>query len=70
MYIKIVGRSSVRIIVEKYNGRLYLAKDSRMSAELFKSTYKNWSTFQPFKQQIDTANLFSSVQSNRLEMND
>jgi len=53
-------------IVERYNGRLYLAKDSRMSASFFKTTNKNFDSFCLFKDQIDAIHQFESLQSNRL----
>lgn len=55
-------------IVKKFGGRLYLAKDSRMSASLFQSTYTNFKDFQPFKKYIDSKNHLSSLQSKRLKM--
>ena len=56
-------------IVKKYNGRLYLAKDSRMRASLFKSTYKNYDAFISYKHTIDTSHQFQSMQSRRLSIN-
>ena len=56
-------------IVEHYNGRLYLAKDSRMSASFFKSTYKNVDAFISHKKTIDTQHQFQSLQSKRLDIN-
>ncbi|MEK9728105.1 MAG: FAD-binding oxidoreductase [Candidatus Margulisiibacteriota bacterium] len=56
-------------IVEHYDGRLYLAKDSRMSASFFKSTYKNIDTFISHKKKIDTRDQFQSMQSRRLNIN-
>ena len=53
-------------IVERYNGRLYLAKDSRMSASFFKSTHQHLESFCSFKHQIDANHQFESLQSNRL----
>jgi decaprenylphospho-beta-D-ribofuranose 2-oxidase len=53
-------------IVDHYNGRLYLAKDSRMSASFFKSTHQNLESFRSFKHQIDANHQFESLQSNRL----
>ena len=62
-------RDTLKPIVEKYNGRLYLAKDSRMSASFFKSTYKNIDVFISHKKNIDTRHQFQSMQSCRLSMN-
>ena len=53
-------------IVHKYNGRLYLAKDSRMNASFFKASYKYSNDFQAFKLSIDPYHQFESHQSNRL----
>ena len=53
-------------IVHKYNGRLYLAKDSRMNASFFKTSYKSLKDFQAFKLSIDPYHQFESHQSNRL----
>ncbi|MEK9657140.1 MAG: FAD-binding oxidoreductase [bacterium] len=56
-------------IVNTYNGRLYLAKDSRMSADFFKSTYKDFDQFVSLKKNIDARKLFESLQSRRLHIN-
>lgn len=47
-------------IVEEHQGRLYLAKDARMSSAFFKRTYK--------AHYITAQGKFRSVQSNRLEI--
>ncbi|PCH63033.1 MAG: FAD-linked oxidase [SAR86 cluster bacterium] len=53
-------------IVLNYGGRLYLAKDARMSEATFKRSYPNWQEFMEIKQTLDPNNLFSSRQSERL----
>lgn len=51
------------IIVQKNHGRLYLAKDARMSSDFFKNSYPNW---QEFSRHIDPA--FSSSMWRRLSL--
>ena len=53
-------------IVLAHDGRLYLAKDARMSMEVFKASYPNWERFMSIKNKVDPDNLFASLQSNRL----
>ncbi len=53
-------------IVVANGGRIYLAKDARMSEAIFKAGYTNWETFLAVKHQVDPSNLFCSMQSNRL----
>ncbi len=53
-------------IVLDHGGRLYLAKDARMSEEVFKASYPNWERFVAIKNEIDPKNRFASLQSNRL----
>lgn len=53
-------------IVAAHGGRLYLAKDARMSRELFRQTYPQWERFMEVKAQVDPDNFFSSLQSRRL----
>lgn len=53
-------------IVLAHQGRLYLAKDARMTAETFKACYPNWEEFLAVKQQVDPDNRFASLQSDRL----
>lgn len=56
-------------VVMKYNGRIYLTKDSRMSTEVFKHGYRNdLPSFQIVKRRIDKENKFQSLQSRRLEI--
>lgn len=53
-------------IVLDHGGRLYLAKDARMSEEVFKASYPRWDEFMTIKNKYDPNGNFSSLQSNRL----
>lgn len=53
-------------IVLDHGGRLYLAKDARMSEQVFKSSYPNWEEFVAIKNKYDPKNRFASLQSTRL----
>lgn len=53
-------------IVLAHDGRLYLAKDARMSEDVFKASYPNWEMFMAIKNKVDPSNRFASLQSNRL----
>jgi len=53
-------------IVLDHDGRLYLAKDARMSEQMFKASYPNWETFMTLKQEYDPNHCFASLQSKRL----
>ena len=53
-------------IVLDHDGRLYLAKDARMSEEVFKTSYPRWEKFMTIKNKYDPNNRFASLQSNRL----
>ena len=53
-------------IVLAYEGRQYLAKDARMSEQVFKKSYKNWEKFLAVKAKYDPKNIFASQQSRRL----
>lgn len=52
-------------IVKHYNGRLYLAKDARMSKEFFYHTYPV-NSFLKLKKKYDPNNILKSLQSERL----
>ena len=39
-------------IVLAHDGRLYLAKDARMSEEMFKTSYPNWEKFMAIKNKV------------------
>ncbi len=53
-------------IVLDHGGRIYLAKDARMSETVFKTSYPAWEEFLALKQQVDPAMRFRSAQSDRL----
>lgn len=53
-------------IVLEYGGRLYLAKDARMSSSMFSNSYKRAEVFANFKHRIDKDGRFRSLQSERL----
>ncbi|NKB35009.1 MAG: FAD-binding protein [Pseudomonadales bacterium] len=53
-------------IVLAHNGKLYLAKDSRMSEDVFKASYDSWENFLEIKNELDPQCRFASLQSNRL----
>ena len=53
-------------IVLNHGGRLYLAKDARMSEAMFKAGYPEWERFLQVKNRVDPSSMFSSLQSNRL----
>jgi FAD/FMN-containing dehydrogenase len=55
-------------MVLKRGGRVYLAKDARMSAETFRAMYPNLATWQTSKAIADPENRFSSSLSRRLGM--
>ena len=58
-------------MVADYGGRLYLAKDSRMDADMFAKTYPNADAF---RQAVATLNegetRFASLQSRRIGITD
>jgi decaprenylphospho-beta-D-ribofuranose 2-oxidase len=54
------------VIVRKYNGRLYLAKDVRMSEDMFKATYPQWEEFQALRYKYGADKMFNSLQSKRI----
>ena len=53
-------------IVMAHAGRLYLAKDARMTETTFKQGYPDWKKFMKVRNQVDPQNLFASKQSHRL----
>lgn len=53
-------------IVSDYGGRLYLAKDSRMSESFFKKSYPKWEAFQEVRAKYGADRFFKSMQSDRL----
>jgi decaprenylphospho-beta-D-ribofuranose 2-oxidase len=55
-------------IVLRYGGRVYLAKDARLSAESFRAMYPRHAEWLKVKQTVDPENRFSSTLSRRLGM--
>ena len=53
-------------MVLAYGGRLYLAKDARMSELTFKQSQPNWQQFQEVRAQYGALGKFASLQSRRL----
>ncbi len=53
-------------MVLAYGGRLYLAKDARMSEATFKQSQPNWQQFQEVRAQYGALGKFASLQSRRL----
>ena len=49
------------VIVMKNNGRVYPAKDARMSSEAFKNYYPNWDSFQKYKDPKFNSNFWRRV---------
>jgi FAD/FMN-containing dehydrogenase len=55
-------------MVARYGGRLYLAKDARMGANMFRSSYLALQNFEEIKKRHDPLDKFQSAQSKRLGM--
>lgn len=55
-------------IALKHNGRIYLAKDARVSKETFEQGYPGIKKFRAIRKQIDPEKKFNSHQSDRLEI--
>ena len=53
-------------IVLRHGGRLYLAKDARMSADTFKRSYPRWQEFEQVRARWHAHGHFASLQSRRL----
>ena len=53
-------------LVLQYGGRLYLAKDARMSETTFKTSYPNWQDFEAVRAHYHAIGKFASLQSKRL----
>ena len=53
-------------LIADSNGRIYLAKDSRMSSNIFKATYKDYSKWRKIKEASDPKNIFYSDLAKRL----
>ena len=54
-------------IIEEFKGRIYLAKDARMSSNFINKQY-NIKKFSNFRAKINKKNFFSSIQSERLKI--
>ena len=55
-------------IVNSHGGRIYLAKDARISKQAFERGYPEIDTFRAFRKQSGANRKFSSLQSQRLEL--
>ena len=55
-------------LVLRFGGRVYLAKDARMSAENFKKMYPRIEDWRALKSRVDPQNRFQSDMSRRLEL--
>ena len=55
-------------IVLKHQGRVYLAKDARLSPETFRQMYPSFAEWLKIKKQIDPDNKFTSSLARRLQM--
>lgn len=54
-----------RLVIEA-GGRIYLAKDSLLSAESFREMYPQWKEFMAIRKEVDPKGMISSNQSRRL----
>ncbi len=55
-------------VVMKYSGRVYLAKDVRLSAAAYRTMYPEFNKWLKVKQSIDSENQFSSALATRLKL--
>ena len=55
-------------VVIQHGGRVYLAKDARLSPEAFRTMYPNFTHWLKVKSRFDPANRFSSALSQRLQI--
>lgn len=53
-------------MVLAHGGRLYLTKDARMSAEVFRQSYPRWEEFQALRERYGALGKFVSLQAQRL----
>ncbi len=53
-------------IVLKYNGRIYLTKDARVSKDVFEKGYPNIDRFRDFREEFGMSKKFQSLQSQRV----
>ena len=56
----------LELMLEKYDSKVYLTKDSMMSDSFFHNSYENLIKFKKIKKRYDPKNIFKSLQSNRL----
>ena len=54
------------LIVNRYNGRIYLAKDNRIRKKNFFKNYDNFNQFLKFRKKVGAINKFNSNQSKRI----
>jgi len=64
--LKILNRADE--IVASHDGRVYLAKDARLSKDMFIKMYPNYFSWIKIKQKIDPENIFQSSLSLRLNL--
>ena len=55
-------------LVVKYGGRIYLAKDVRVSKEIFETGYPKIDTFRKIRKEYEMDRTFNSLQSKRLKI--
>ena len=55
-------------LVLQYGGRIYLAKDARMSEQVFKQSYPQWKKFAELRREIGADKVLHSLQSQRLAL--
>ena len=53
-------------ITSKYGGRIYLAKDSRLSEKSFIRMENRLESFKEYRKKINSKDIFESAQSKRL----
>jgi decaprenylphospho-beta-D-ribofuranose 2-oxidase len=53
-------------LVLQYGGRVYLAKDARMSEQVFKQSYPRWEKFVALRKELGADKILHSLQSQRL----
>jgi len=60
--------SELDAIVTRYGGRFYLAKDARVSREVFEVGYEYIEKFRALRRQYGMNDKFNSLQSQRVEL--
>ncbi len=55
-------------LIASHHGRIYLAKDSRMSQDIFRKTYENYQQWKEIKDYMDPRQVFFSDLSKRLSL--